>query len=93
MSTLSVKKRKFLDKISEPLNSKMRRVLEQMGGDELIRNYIREHPSKAFSTLATLEPKNIHVQQEHRINFVQLPQKTSLPEEIETNVIDITPTG
>lgn len=92
MSGLSVKKQKFLDKISEPLNAKMRRVLEQMGGDELIRNYIREHPAKAFSTLATLEPKNVNVKQEHRINFVKIPPKAELPEDIESNVIDVTPT-
>ena len=89
--SLTLKKQKFLDKISEPLNSKMRRVLETMGGDELIRNYIKEHPTKAFSTLASLEPKNVHVKQEHRINFVKIPPKAELPENIESNIIDVTP--
>jgi len=89
---LSLKKQKFLDKCIEPLNVKMRRVLEQMGGDELIRNYIKEHPSKAFSTLASLEPKNVNVKQEHRINFVKIPQKAGIPENIKTeNIIDVTP--
>jgi hypothetical protein len=89
--SLSLKKQKFLDKLSEPLNSKMRRVLETMGGDELIRNFIREHPTKAFTTLASLEPKNVTVKQEHRINFVKIPPKAEIPENVESNVIDVTP--
>jgi len=89
--TLTVKKQKFLDKINEPLNLKMRRVLETMGGDELIRNFIKEHPTKAFSTLASLEPKNVNIKQEHRINFVKIPPKAELPENIESNIIDVTP--
>ena len=92
--TLSVKKQKFLDKVSEPLNIKMRRVLETMCGDELIRNYIKEHPSKALTTLASLEPKNVNVKQEHRINFVTIPQKANIPENVKTdNVIDVTSTA
>jgi hypothetical protein len=89
--TLTVKKQKFLDKINEPLNLKMRRVLETMGGDELIRNFIKEHPTKAFSTLASLEPKNVNIKQEHRINFVKIPPKAELPENIESNIIDVSP--
>jgi len=89
--TLTVKKQKFLDKINEPLNLKMRRVLETMGGDELIRNFIKEHPTKAFSTLASLEPKNVNIKQEHRINFVKIPPKAELPDNVESNIIDVTP--
>ena len=89
--TLTVKKQKFLDKINEPLNLKMRSVLETMGGDELIRNFIKEHPTKAFSTLASLEPKNVNIKQEHRINFVKIPPKAELPDNVESNIIDVTP--
>lgn len=89
--SLSLKKQKFFDKVTEPLNIKMRRVLETMGGDELIRNFIREHPTKAFSTLASLEPKNVNVKQEHRINFVKIPPKAEIPEDVESNIIDVTP--
>jgi hypothetical protein len=89
--TVSLKRQKFNEKVAESLNLKFRRVLEQMGGDIVVRNMIKSSPSKALSIMASLEPKNVHVQQEHRINFVQTPKKEALPEGLDENIIDITP--
>jgi len=88
---ISLKRQKFYDKLSEPLGAKFRRVLEQSGGDTLVRNILINDPAKFLSLMATLEPKNIHVKQDHRINYVSTPIKQILPENLEENIIDVTP--
>ena len=93
--SVSLKKRKLDERVAEPLNQKIRRVLERMGdgnnGDEIIRNCIIKDPMAVLRISASLEPKNVHVKQDHRINFVRVPPKQALPETIESNIVDITP--
>ena len=88
---ISLKRQKFYDRLAEPLNAKMRRVFEQMGGDLLVRNFIADSPEQALTLMASLEPKNVHVKQDHRINFVSTPIKQKLPDDLEENIIDVTP--
>tara|TARA_R110000824_G_scaffold356891_1_gene544195 strand:+ start:369 stop:653 length:285 start_codon:yes stop_codon:yes gene_type:complete len=88
---ISLKRQKFYDKLSEPLGSKLRRVLEQSDGDTIVRNIMINDPTKFLSLMATLEPKNVHVKQEHRVNYVSTPIKQILPADLEENIIDVTP--
>lgn len=92
--TALTKKEKFRERVAQPLVQQISEARILMGNGnalEIIHNLWKSSPLGMMKLEASLQPKNVHVKQYHRINFVEVPKKEQLPADMEENIIDISP--